>query len=530
MPLFEGSDEGLSRTMARLVVANPFVPERIDYERDILGEEFVDVHSDWNLRPASKATHPNLEGLERRVKGLVDHAHQRLTDGAMLTDDEREIYELLVFLLLYYQFRSRFDDVVAEDLRLPGECKPVGFYSDFEHLARRLLTVPGGREMTRAELPHLFAIFYQIRRAFFEIFNNIIGVSAPIVALRAAVWQSIFGNDLPRYRRVLYERTNDVTTLVTGPSGTGKELVACAIGRAHYIPFDVKSKTFAENYTGLFHPLNISALSPTLVESELFGHRRGSFTGAIADRQGWLERCSPHGTVFLDEIGDLDQRIQVKLLRVLQARSFQPIGDTTPRRFPGKIVAATNRDLRRELDTGHFRADFFYRLCSDMVTTPTLREQLRDAPEQLRILVTFLARRLFGAVEAEPVADDVVTWIEERLGVDYDWPGNVRELEQCILNVVMHGEYYPIGPSRSESGEDLAGAISRGSLTLDELTRRYCTMIYASVRSYERAAQRLGVDRRTVKSKVDHDLLDRMDGGQPPSSVGGSNAIETCEP
>jgi transcriptional regulator with AAA-type ATPase domain len=510
MGLFEASEQKPATAMARLVVANPFLPARIALEREILGKEFVHVDSDWNLRPGSDATHPNLEGLERRAQRLVDHAQVRLTDGVQPADRERGIYELLVLLLLYYRFRARFDEVVAQDLHHPGQCRPVDFYADFEQQARRLLIAPGDRPDAVEQLPHLFAIFYQIRRAFFEIFNNIIGVSSPIVSLRAAVWQSIFGHDLLRYRRVLFERTNEVTTLITGPSGTGKELVARAIGRSHYIPFDTRSRTFAGNYTGLFHPLNISALSPTLVESELFGHRRGSFTGAIADRKGWLEICSPQGTVFLDEIGDLDQRIQVKLLRVLQTRSFQPIGDTGARRFPGKIVAATNRDLREELEAGRFRSDFFYRLCSDMISTPTLRQQLRDAPEQLRILVTFLAARLVGEAEAEPVAAEVVTWIEQGLGMAYDWPGNVRELEQCVLNVLIHNEYHPIGPTGSDPRRDLARAVAGGSLSIDELTRRYCTLVYANTQSYERAAQLLGIDRRTVKSRLDPALLERL--------------------
>jgi transcriptional regulator with GAF, ATPase, and Fis domain len=102
-----------------------------------------------------------------------------------------------------------------------------------------------------------------------------------------------------------------------------------------------------------------------LIESELFGHRRGAFTGALADRAGWMEVCPPAGAVFLDEIGEVDSSIQVKLLRVLQSRAFQPLGGTDTRRFEGKIIAATNRDLPVEIRAGRFREDFYYRLCSD---------------------------------------------------------------------------------------------------------------------------------------------------------------------
>lgn len=170
----------------------------------------------------------------------------------------------------------------------------------------------------------------------------------------------------------------DVTTLITGPSGTGKELVARAVGLSGYIPFDDKTAAFASDFVGSFHALNLSALPVTLIESELFGHRRGAFTGAVSDRRGWLEICEPGGAVFLDEIGDLDPVVRVKLLRVLETRTFQPVGGTTSRRFHGKIIAATNRDLAEGMRTGQFRPDFYYRLCSDVIVTPSLHDQLRE--------------------------------------------------------------------------------------------------------------------------------------------------------
>jgi transcriptional regulator with GAF, ATPase, and Fis domain len=127
----------------------------------------------------------------------------------------------------------------------------------------------------------------------------------------AAAWQSIFTHNMQRYRKNLYERMGDITTLIIGPSGTGKELVARAIGLSRYVPFDPKRKAFASNFSTGFHALNLSALPSTLIESELFGHRRGAFTGALEDRRGWLDVCESWGSVFLDEVGDLDQSVQV---------------------------------------------------------------------------------------------------------------------------------------------------------------------------------------------------------------------------
>ena len=229
-----------------------------------------------------------------------------------------------------------------------------------------------------------------------------------------------------RYRRSLYRRMHDVTTLVTGPSGTGKELVARAIALSRYIPFDSQREMFVTNLDGAFHALNLSALSPTLIESELFGHRKGAFTGALEDRVGWLESCPPLGTVLLDEIGELDASIQVKLLRVLQTREFQRIGETTPREFKGKLIAATNRDLDAEMRAGRFREDLYYRLCADLIATPSLRDQLRDSPDELPNLVLFVSERVVGADEASDLADEVLACIERDLGADYAWPGNVQ--------------------------------------------------------------------------------------------------------
>jgi len=167
--------------------------------------------------------------------------------------------------------------------------------------------------------------------------------------LRASIWQSVFTHERAPLHPHDVRPHGRFHHADLRPSGTGKEIIASAIGLSRYIPFDPKTKTFAEPFTESFHPLNLSALSPTLIESELFGHRKGAFTGAVEDRAGWMETCPRLGTIFLDEIGEVDTSIQVKLLRVIQTRTFNRIGETRPRQFVGKIVAATNRDLAAEM-------------------------------------------------------------------------------------------------------------------------------------------------------------------------------------
>ena len=362
----------------------------------------------------------------------------------------------------------------------------------------------------------MFAIFFQAKRAFHYIFRNIIGSSQPAAQFRAAAWQSIFTHDHRRYKAVLYSKMGDITTLITGPSGTGKELAARAVARARFVPFNPKSGKFVTDFHQSFHAVNLSAFSPTLIESELFGHVRGAFTGAMKERLGRFEECGDMETVFLDEIGDLDLGIQVKLLGVLQSRVFQRIGDNKDRSFRGKVIAATNRDLARQIQTGQFREDLYYRLCADIIEAPSLEERLQAQPDELPDLVHYIARRLVES-EADALTAEVMAYIRKDIGLDYPWPGNVRELEQCVRNVLVRGEYVPQRVPSASFDERLAQEISAGSISIDELLRRYCTIAYLRAGSYEEAARRLQVDRRTIKARVDWELLKRLRSRENPS-------------
>jgi DNA-binding NtrC family response regulator len=514
MSFLSGSDRALAEAISQLAYGNPFLPERIEGERRALGEAFVPRGTLWHATGEPEPP-PNVFALRERAGALSERLAARL-EGTRPSAEDLQLYEDVVFYFLFARYDEDFYGLIDPRVATAS----VGFYRRFRQDVERLLQHPRARLLADRDVPHLFAGFFQIRRAFHYIFHNIIGNSAPIVRLRATVWQSIFTRDMRRYRRSLYQRMGDVATLISGPSGTGKELVAQAIGLARYIPFDAEKQTFVESFAGSFYALNPSALSPTLIESELFGHRRGAFTGAVQDRAGWLEACRPLGTVFLDEIGELDPALQVKLLRVLQTRTFQRLGDTRDRHFHGKIVAATNRDLAGEMASGRFRKDLYYRLCSDIITTPALEEQLRAESGERRALVRFLARRVAGEAEAESLAEETERWIATHLGDGYRWPGNVRELEQCVRNVMIRGEYRPPHAAPMSGHQQLADELMAGSLSADELLRRYCTLVYAETGSYQETGRRLGLDRRTVKDKVDANLLEQLGGAPRPEPEG----------
>jgi DNA-binding NtrC family response regulator len=162
---------------------------------------------------------------------------------------------------------------------------------------------------------------------------------------------------------------------------------------------------------------------------------------------------------------------------------------------------------------GRFREDLFYRLCADVIRMPTLREQIADSPEALRELAYVMAIRAAGVDEAEVLTRDTLTFIRSKMPADYDWPGNVRELEQCVRSVLVQGSYAPPRRERGDPATQAAGirdALLSGEATADELLREYATRVYARVGSYEAAARVLQLDRRTVKAKIDSELLTEL--------------------
>jgi hypothetical protein len=489
MIVFKTSDRDLAAAVGSLIYENPFLPSRIDAERAVLGDAFVPEKRVWSLDRQAQ-TNPNLPAIAETARSLADRGRERVAHAG---ERDRALYDDVVTYLLYDRYAENFAELAVRDTD-----QRVPFYDAFVADARHYLE-PASLLPAPGQLAHLFACFYQVRRAFQNIFAYLIGKSLAAARLRADVWRSVFSRDLRRYRRSLFERMSDITTLIIGPTGTGKELVARAIALSRYIPFDERTRRFAAAPSTLFAGLNLSALSPALIESELFGHKKGAFTGALTDRIGWLEACQPFGTVFLDEVGELDPAIQVKLLRVLQTRSFQRLGDTSNRHFAGKVVAATNRDLAAATASGQFRRDFYYRLCADVVTTPSLADQLENDRDELRHLVRHIAANVAGEPESEEIAADALRVIEERLGSRYAWPGNFRELEQCVRSVVVRGDYVPANvASPSEHA-----AVLEGRLSEDELLRWYTTLVYRQTGSYQEVARRMGIDHRTVKARVD---------------------------
>jgi transcriptional regulator with GAF, ATPase, and Fis domain len=213
------------------------------------------------------------------------------------------------------------------------------------------------------------------------------------------------------FRMIDVLQHSESTVLVTGESGTGKEVMARII-HAH-----------SPRSSGPFVAVNAAALPGELLESELFGHVRGAFTGAVRDRAGRFE-AAEDGTLFLDEVGDVPLHLQVKLLRVLQEHTYERVGDSQTRRTNARIIAATNRNLRRLVADGRFREDLYYRLRVFPIELPPLRSRREDIEPMARLLLSRLGTRTGRALRLSPETVRVL--------LSYEWPGNVRELENAL--------------------------------------------------------------------------------------------------
>ncbi len=503
MSLFRRDDADAIAAVAAMVDGNPFLPERIALERRALGRAFVPHGPIWHAPGDLYTINPNTPLLRERAERLAADVGRRLAAGAVATPEELQTYRGLAMYLLWLRYEDDLYSLIeiADGVPSPKVAEPVACYERFAADVHQLLDVLPGPP---ADPERLFAVGFQARRAFHYIFRRIFGGSLPAARLRADIWCSLFTTDPVAYRAHLVERLRDTPTLITGESGTGKELVASAIAHSQFLPFDAKTQTFAVPPDESYFVLHIAALSQNVVEAELFGHRRGAFTGADREHRGWFEMCPRYGTVFLDEIGELDPEIQVKLLRILQSRTFQRVGETTTRHFEGKVIAATLRDLDDEIEQGRFREDLYYRLCADSIATPSLRDQLADAPEDLANLVGIVARKVVGPEYAPSVTEFVVDWIQRSLPADYAWRGNIRELEQCVRSVVLRGSYVPRrgrnGTRRSDAADALAAQIRRGELSASALQDRYVWMVHDETQNERETARRTGLSRNTVSA------------------------------
>jgi len=293
----------------------------------------------------------------------------------------------------------------------------------------------------------------------------------------------------PRLKAVLDQidvvAPTDSTVLILGETGTGKELVARAVHK------------LSPRRDAPFVTLNCAAIPTGLLESELFGHERGAFTGAVTQRIGRFEAANG-GTLFLDEIGDIPLDLQVKFLRVIQEKEFERLGGTRSSRVNVRLVAATNCDLLQMIGDKSFRSDLYYRLSVFPISLPPLRDRLEDIPALVRHFAAKYAGRMNKAVEAIPSQT-----MEAMLS--YNWPGNIRELQNFIERGVINSRSPVFQPDLAQIQQQRT-SVRRSIHTLDDATRNHILQTLDEVRwvigGRHGAAARLGIPRTTLISKM----------------------------
>ncbi|MCZ6677347.1 MAG: sigma 54-interacting transcriptional regulator [Candidatus Poribacteria bacterium] len=411
------------------------------------------------------------DALRRHIKRYFQEPdHFEVTESSFFANPEKVFKEIMEVRLPKRKMLYRFTAPVAD-----AEGNAIGRIIVYRDVSKEIEIRQVKAEVSRlrAELERKYA------------FDNIIGRSQKMQEVYALMQQAIESN---------------ITVLIQGESGTGKELVAKAIH------FNSSRKK------GPFVAVNCAAIPETLIESELFGHERGAFTGATMQRIGKFESANG-GTIFLDEIADMHPFLQAKLLRVLQEREIQRVGGTATLPIDVRVIAATNKDLEAALKVGKFREDLFYRIAAFPIVVPPLRERREDIPllaeHLLKTHVDSIGRSI-GGISTEAL----------QLLINYDWPGNVRELENAIeramlleTSEVLQARNLPtqirsvhqslhVLPSQSQDATPGAPAATE-ILPLEEVEKQ--TLVHAlevTDNNITKAAEALGINRVTIHRKL----------------------------
>jgi len=407
------------------------------------------------------------------------------------------------------RFRELQPDLVISDMKLPGKGgmnllqefrnqapdTPFILISAFGTIdlavnslklgASDFIAKPFSIDELRSKVSHILKENGPVKKAEPEpvdSFHGMVGSSEPMALLISRIKQMA---------------TVDSPVLITGESGTGKELIARAI---HLESPRSKREMVA---------INCSALTDTLLESELFGHEKGAFTGAVRQHKGIFEQADG-GTILLDEIGDISPQLQVKLLRVLQNQSFQRVGGTQEIKVDVRVIAATNRDLQTAMEEKKFREDLFFRLNVLPLKLPALRERAEDIPELVQHFAAVKCAKLKREV---PAIDDRTM---ERLKA-YDWPGNIRELENFLERLLIFAEgntilpeqiYFEKAPRKAERGSGKLNAVLED--TEKELIRE---ALHWAGGIRQKAARKLGLKTSTLYYKMEkYGLFDEFGG------------------
>jgi DNA-binding NtrC family response regulator len=473
------------RLVSCAALSNPFSDERTELDIRI-AECPPDASETERLLCLFSKMKERIEKLEKEGRA----------DIGLYSGDDRIMMQSVFLFEIFFIFTKGFDELIERQIK-------TGESTCFVPFGKEAIALFIKRGFSPDDACRFFAILYQLKRAYYFIDKALIGQSPCMRDLRRHLWNNVFTYDIRLYERFLMNRMEDFSTMILGDTGTGKGTAAAAIGRSGFIPYNPEKNVFNDSFMLSFISINLSLYPESLIESELFGHKKGAFTGAINLHEGIFSRCRPHGSILLDEIGDVSLPVQLKLLQILQERTFSPVGSHEILRFNGRVIAATNKSIKELRGNGLFRSDFYYRLSSDCIVMPSLSARINENPDELRLILNSIIERLTGA-KSEELVNLVLTSLEKSPGRDYSWPGNVRELEQATRRILLTREYR--GESLETSGgikEMLKNGIETQTIGSQELISGYCALLYERYGTYEEVARRMNLDRRTVRRYIE---------------------------
>jgi DNA-binding NtrC family response regulator len=505
---------------AELADAPPFGPQFIPAEQRILGARHVYQGPILSL-VGDFGPLDNLGNVVEILRALVEKVRERLLGGAVATDEEKRAYVKAVLLVLYSEVDEPLLVLAETNVMAPGVYRGfVARRAHFLEIEGLVVELPGARI--------LFAVFYQVRRAYFIIHTTLLGISPASGELRNRVWYTLFpAGDLFLHAMWGYANRSDVTVLILGETGTGKEGVAWALSYGRWIPCDDQGR-FKDRPDQGFHAINLAGLSDTLADAQLVGFPKGAFTGALKNTPGALDQCAAGRNLFIDEVGAASLAIQNKLLRIVEEKKFTPLGSIEQVLVLGRLIFAAQRS---QLVSANVSRDLRYRMCTNMIDVPSLRARIDGHPDELAFFVRRFAQKASGPQAARTVAETLA--LIQAKYPNHRWGGNMRELLACVENVATHRELFvppnsvaatsvaqgtpmraatlPPGPMPGNdrtvvsAGDALAHAVKEGSLFVKEAERQYILHVFELVgRNYKEAARRLGIGWRKVRDTVEN--------------------------
>lgn len=490
------------RAAAEAIVAlglhYPYVAEREGLVLIALSEDY-------------RAGDPEHNARRRAVRAqyLLERAHAALSAGAERDSECTRLYEGLLRVVLQSKFEPMFRSLAQACQSAGLMLRRVASYEQFVKDAEPWLALPGEPLGLRTGLPHLFAFLFQIRRAAMLIEGQpLLGRSRAADEVRAALWRAVFSRDLARYERMLYRQMHRLPVLVVGPRGTLKEEVARIVGLCGYVPFDAERLRFTSEPAMSLRHWDARTGLPGQAELVPAPRGQGADESEPVREPAVGAGVSRHDCWVLGEVDRLDSTQQSHLVERLEGL----LGRGEPGRGPGlgpRMIAVSDEELETAMTAGTFREDLYFFLSAHRVELPALATELRQHPDDLTFYVSQALAPLLEGSELRAATEEVVQYIERKLP-QHVFPGNQRELAHCARAILMGGDYRPKSRPVEAADAVLSGLAQRfisGDFDMDGLLDAYCTLMYGRTGSYQESARRLGIDRRTVKSRVNAALL-----------------------